>query len=338
MRLHPDGSTVWVTGETDHNVTILDTEDGQGRSAQIEVGKRPRSLAFTPDGKRAYVTSEVDGTVWVIDVAGAEEAQGHHHAQGLQADGRRSRRRTGSGLRLQRPRRDGLGHRSGDRLGRRHSRGGDSGPGASRSRPTARKLYTANGPSNDVTRGGCRRAHGHQEDSGRARSPWGVAIGQAARDRDVCAVLALVAAVALAGSARAGPSALPDRARRPGRRCTRSGARASAAKVERVACLAERHRWRHLRITRILPLDRRRRLARRVGARASLETCGPPDWQGTVHTHIALCDGRPALLLVLRRRPGRDADVVAALEGGRHVLPALQPRRGPLRDRRRRGA
>ena len=30
-----------------------------------------------------------------------------------------------------------------------------------------------------------------------------------------------------------------------------------------------------------------------VSAQASLDTCGPPEWQGTVHTHIAQVAGAP---------------------------------------------
>ena len=29
VRVHPDGGTVWVTGETDHNVTVVDTRTGK---------------------------------------------------------------------------------------------------------------------------------------------------------------------------------------------------------------------------------------------------------------------------------------------------------------------
>jgi hypothetical protein len=64
-----------------------------------------------------------------------------------------------------------------------------------------------------------------------------------------------------------------------------------AAKAERVACLASLADGDTLRIIRILPLavgaD-----STAVSAGASLEQCGPPAWQGTVHTHIPLADGR----------------------------------------------
>jgi hypothetical protein len=60
-----------------------------------------------------------------------------------------------------------------------------------------------------------------------------------------------------------------------------------AAHTELVACLASTVDGDTLRITRIQPLTAGAdSLA--VSAQSSLETCGPPAWQGTVHTHIAL--------------------------------------------------
>lgn len=60
-----------------------------------------------------------------------------------------------------------------------------------------------------------------------------------------------------------------------------------AARAEQVACLASVVEGDTLRITRIQPLaGGADSLA--VWAQASLEACGPPLWQGTVHTHIAL--------------------------------------------------
>jgi hypothetical protein len=64
----------------------------------------------------------------------------------------------------------------------------------------------------------------------------------------------------------------------------------SGVKAERVACLAGDIRRDTVRVTRILPLDGRAD-SLGVSARESLETCGPPRWQGTVHTHVALRDG-----------------------------------------------
>lgn len=60
-----------------------------------------------------------------------------------------------------------------------------------------------------------------------------------------------------------------------------------AAHTELVACLASTVDGDTLRITRIQPLAAGAdSLA--VSAEASLESCGPPMWQGTLHTHIAL--------------------------------------------------
>lgn len=60
-----------------------------------------------------------------------------------------------------------------------------------------------------------------------------------------------------------------------------------AARTEQVACLASVVDGDTLRITRVEPLAAGAD-SMAVSAAASLETCGPPAWQGTVHTHIAL--------------------------------------------------
>ena len=66
----------------------------------------------------------------------------------------------------------------------------------------------------------------------------------------------------------------------------------SAAKSERVACLAASIESDTVRITRVFPLDAERSDSLGISAQASLEGCGPPQWRGTVHTHVALRDGR----------------------------------------------
>jgi hypothetical protein len=63
-------------------------------------------------------------------------------------------------------------------------------------------------------------------------------------------------------------------------------------KAERVACLAASIAGDTVRISNILPLEHARSDSLGVSASASLETCGPPRWHGTVHTHVALHDGR----------------------------------------------
>jgi hypothetical protein len=64
------------------------------------------------------------------------------------------------------------------------------------------------------------------------------------------------------------------------------------AKRERVACLDGSIEGDTVRISRVLPLDAGASDSLGVSAGASLDTCGPPTWRGTVHTHVALRDGR----------------------------------------------
>jgi hypothetical protein len=66
----------------------------------------------------------------------------------------------------------------------------------------------------------------------------------------------------------------------------------SAAKSERVACLAANIEGDTVRITRVLALDSGPADSLGISAGTSLDRCGPPEWRGTVHTHVALRDGR----------------------------------------------
>ena len=66
----------------------------------------------------------------------------------------------------------------------------------------------------------------------------------------------------------------------------------SAAKAERVACLAATIGGDTVQISRVFPLDPGPADSLGISAGASLDNCGPPLWHGTVHTHVALRDGR----------------------------------------------
>jgi hypothetical protein len=66
----------------------------------------------------------------------------------------------------------------------------------------------------------------------------------------------------------------------------------SVAKSERVACLAAAIEGDTVRITRVRALESGRADSLGISAGASLDYCGPPAWRGTVHTHVALRDGR----------------------------------------------
>jgi hypothetical protein len=80
------------------------------------------------------------------------------------------------------------------------------------------------------------------------------------------------------------PSARPE--------LRRLWAASASAKAERVACLAGSIEADTVRISRVFPLEVAASDSLGVSAGTSLETCGPPVWRGTVHTHVALRDGR----------------------------------------------
>ena len=114
-----------------------------------------------------------------------------------------------------------------------------------------------------------------------------------ARMRRLAALgLAVLVASAMAAARAGGPRALavaPD----AGAALRALWHESTAAGVERVACLASRVDGDTLHITRINPLTAGGN-ADAVSARSSLELCGPPEWQGTVHTHLALPSGLPS--------------------------------------------
>lgn len=64
------------------------------------------------------------------------------------------------------------------------------------------------------------------------------------------------------------------------------------AGAERVACIGGVREGGVARVTRVLVLDPADADSMGIAAAASIEKCGPPDWFGTAHTHIAHRDGR----------------------------------------------
>ena len=61
----PDG-LVYVTSETDARVSIVDPKAAKV-VANIDTGSRPRGVIFSRDGSRAFVSDEADATITVID-------------------------------------------------------------------------------------------------------------------------------------------------------------------------------------------------------------------------------------------------------------------------------
>ena len=60
-----------------------------------------------------------------------------------------------------------------------------------------------------------------------------------------------------------------------------------AAKQERVACLGAEVRNDTVTVGRILALVPQEADSMSISSTASIERCGPPEWAGTVHTHVA---------------------------------------------------
>lgn len=68
-----------------------------------------------------------------------------------------------------------------------------------------------------------------------------------------------------------------------------------AAREERVACLASTIRNDTVYVSRIAPVESEDADSMGISALASVDRCGPPEWSGTVHTHIALyTDDQPS--------------------------------------------
>jgi hypothetical protein len=104
------------------------------------------------------------------------------------------------------------------------------------------------------------------------------------------ALLLTVAAAPLAGQSR------PQAGRSPTFRFTREAGTALrslwdasvTAQQERVACLASTIRNDTVLVTRVAALETEDADSMGISALESVEECGPPNWSGTVHTHIAL--------------------------------------------------
>jgi hypothetical protein len=75
-----------------------------------------------------------------------------------------------------------------------------------------------------------------------------------------------------------------------------------AVSQERVACLATTIRGDTVFVSRVLPLPAESADSTGISAVLSIDRCGPPEWSGTVHTHVALyTDDGPS-----RRFSGQD--------------------------------
>jgi hypothetical protein len=112
-----------------------------------------------------------------------------------------------------------------------------------------------------------------------------------------------------------------------------------SAKAERVACLAGSIDGDTVRISEVLPLEVNASDSLGVSAGASLDTCGPPNWRGTVHTHVALRDGvRPYSLfsgadrgiMMLWWRRWREDGIFCLLYSGEDVICEIEGPQGAV--------
>jgi YVTN family beta-propeller protein len=72
--LTPDGRWVLVTNESDSSVSVVDATTLKV-ARTVPVGKRPRDMAFTADGKIAYVSGELDASLYRMAVPAGEPVQ-----------------------------------------------------------------------------------------------------------------------------------------------------------------------------------------------------------------------------------------------------------------------
>jgi hypothetical protein len=111
------------------------------------------------------------------------------------------------------------------------------------------------------------------------------------------------------------------------------------AKSEMVACLAGSIESDTVHITDVFALESGRSDSLGISAEASLETCGPPTWKGTVHTHVALRDGRQPYslfsgadrgIMMLWWRRWREDGIFCLLYSAQEVICEIEGPRGAV--------
>lgn len=111
------------------------------------------------------------------------------------------------------------------------------------------------------------------------------------------------------------------------------------SKAERVACLAGTIESDTVRITGVLALDPGPSDSLGISAGTSLDTCRPPSWKGTVHTHVALRDGRQPYslfsgadrgIMMLWWRRWREDGIFCLLYSAQEVICEIEGPRGAV--------
>lgn len=152
VRVSPDGKWVLVTSETDSTVSIVDSSTLKVLKT-AKVGLRPRDMAFTPDSRTAYVSGEGDASLSRLPIPAGEpvtrvlQLRQQARPMGVVFDPARKRiyMSTGRGGTIAVVQQDG----GGEKLLKEIEVGAR--PWGIALSQDGRRLYTANGSSNDVT-------------------------------------------------------------------------------------------------------------------------------------------------------------------------------------------
>jgi YVTN family beta-propeller protein len=152
VRVAPNGKWVIVTSETDSTVSVVDTTSLKVLKT-VPVGMRPRDMAFTPDSKTIYVSGEGDASLSRVPIPAGEpvtrvlQLRKEARPMGVVFDAKRMRiyMSTGRGGTIAVAEQQGTGVKLLQEISV-----GARPWGIALSRD-GRRLYTANGSSNDVS-------------------------------------------------------------------------------------------------------------------------------------------------------------------------------------------
>ena len=152
VRVSPNGKWVIVTSETDSTVSIVDTTS-LAVLKTAPVGVRPRDMAFTPDSKTIYVSGEGDASLSRVPIPAGEpvtrvlQLRKEARPMGVVFDAMRKRiyMSTGRGGTV------AVAEQQGDGAKLLQEIAVGARPWGIALSRDGRRLYTANGPSNDVT-------------------------------------------------------------------------------------------------------------------------------------------------------------------------------------------
>lgn len=176
--ISPNGQWVLVSNESDNSVAIIDTRT-LAVVRSVVVGQRPRDMAFTPDSGTAYVSGEMDASLYRVGVPGGAvervlQMRKEARPMAVLLDSRRNRLylSTGRGGTVAvidiDPAKNTLTLVKEIPVGAR--------PWGMAMSADGRFLYTANGPSNDMSIVDTNKLETVQRVPA-GKSPWGAVIG-----------------------------------------------------------------------------------------------------------------------------------------------------------------